>query len=162
MVIVHDVHFIKYNIFNLVYYVFYSEVLRSHLILSVYLDYIIPQLSWIWNQICWLEINFIFMYIWFFLIVFFILHTSGPARFPPQEIIEQLKSLNASLKLGQMLCRSRDPDFLLRIINRQVICHYHSHHHHPFFCSYLRKQLWSSIFNLNVLYFPLVFIVKLW
>ncbi|BFZ03172.1 hypothetical protein BsWGS_06208 [Bradybaena similaris] len=44
---------------------------------------------------------------------------TGPARFPPQEIIEQLKSLNTSLKLGQMLCRSRDPDFLLRIINRQ-------------------------------------------
>ncbi|CAG5115061.1 unnamed protein product, partial [Candidula unifasciata] len=43
----------------------------------------------------------------------------GPARFPPQEVIEQLKSLNASLKLGQMLCRSRNPDFLLRIINRQ-------------------------------------------
>ncbi|KAH9505267.1 Integrator complex subunit 1 [Bulinus truncatus] len=44
---------------------------------------------------------------------------SGPARFPPAEILEQLKSLNNSLKLGQMLCRSRNPDFLLRIINRQ-------------------------------------------
>ncbi|XP_055874632.1 integrator complex subunit 1 isoform X1 [Biomphalaria glabrata] len=44
---------------------------------------------------------------------------TGPARFPPAEILEQLKSLNHSLKLGQMLCRSRNPDFLLRIINRQ-------------------------------------------
>ncbi|GFS14002.1 integrator complex subunit 1, partial [Elysia marginata] len=43
----------------------------------------------------------------------------GPARFPPPEIVEQLKSLNSSLKLGQMLCRSRSPDFLLHIINRQ-------------------------------------------
>ncbi|CAL1532926.1 unnamed protein product [Lymnaea stagnalis] len=44
---------------------------------------------------------------------------NGPARFPPPEIMEQLKSLNSNLKLGQMLCRSRNPDFLLRIINRQ-------------------------------------------
>ncbi|RUS89929.1 hypothetical protein EGW08_002281 [Elysia chlorotica] len=43
----------------------------------------------------------------------------GPARFPPAEVIEQIKSLNGSLKLGQMLCRSRSPDFLLHIINRQ-------------------------------------------
>lgn len=43
----------------------------------------------------------------------------GPARFPPPEVTEQLKSLNSNLKLGQMLCRSRSPDFLLHIINRQ-------------------------------------------
>ncbi|GFN78406.1 integrator complex subunit 1, partial [Plakobranchus ocellatus] len=43
----------------------------------------------------------------------------GPARFPPQEVIERLKTLNSSLKLGQILCRSRNPDFLLHIINRQ-------------------------------------------
>ena len=45
---------------------------------------------------------------------------SGPARRPPQNVIDQLKATNKTLKLGQMLCRSRSPDFLLEIIQRQV------------------------------------------
>ncbi|XP_052774424.1 integrator complex subunit 1-like [Mya arenaria] len=44
---------------------------------------------------------------------------NGPARKPPQAILDQLRSLNDSLKIGQMLCRSRKPDFLLDIIQRQ-------------------------------------------
>ncbi|XP_048575697.1 integrator complex subunit 1 [Nematostella vectensis] len=43
----------------------------------------------------------------------------GPARRPPQAVLDQLKTINKSLKLGQMLCRSRSPDFLLDIIQRQ-------------------------------------------
>jgi len=46
---------------------------------------------------------------------------SGPARRPPQNVLDQLKATNKTLKLGQMLCRSRSPDFLLEIIQRQVI-----------------------------------------
>ena len=46
---------------------------------------------------------------------------SGPARRPLQNVIDQLKTTNKTLKLGQMLCRSRSPDFLLEIIQRQVI-----------------------------------------
>lgn len=45
---------------------------------------------------------------------------SGIARNPPPAITEQLKLLNDNLKIGQMLCRSRQPDFLLDIIQRQV------------------------------------------
>ena len=45
---------------------------------------------------------------------------SGPGRRPSQTVIEQLKATNKSLKLGQRLCRSRSPDFLLEIIQRQV------------------------------------------
>lgn len=43
----------------------------------------------------------------------------GVARRPPSQILEQLKSLNQTLKLGHLLCRSRNPDFLLDIIQRQ-------------------------------------------
>jgi len=46
---------------------------------------------------------------------------SGPARRLPQNVIDQLRGTNKTLKLGQMLCRSRSPDFLLEIIQRQVI-----------------------------------------
>ena len=46
---------------------------------------------------------------------------SGPARRPPQTVIDHLKATNKTLKLGQMLCRSRSPDFLLEIIQRQVL-----------------------------------------
>lgn len=46
--------------------------------------------------------------------------SSGPGRRPSQTVIEQLKATNKSLKLGQRLCRSRSPDFLLEIIQRQV------------------------------------------
>ncbi|XP_025095936.1 integrator complex subunit 1-like isoform X2 [Pomacea canaliculata] len=44
---------------------------------------------------------------------------SGVVRCPPQKVLEQLEVLNSSFKIGQMLCRSRSPDFLLDIIQRQ-------------------------------------------
>lgn len=44
----------------------------------------------------------------------------GPPRRPPPHILDQVKSLNQSLRLGHLLCRSRNPDFLLNIIQRQV------------------------------------------
>ena len=43
----------------------------------------------------------------------------GPARRPPPAVIEQLRTLNGSLRLGHLLCRSRQPDFLLEILHRQ-------------------------------------------
>lgn len=45
----------------------------------------------------------------------------GPPRRPPPAVQEQVKSLNQSLRLGHLLCRSRNPDFLLNIIQRQVM-----------------------------------------
>ncbi|XP_063286495.1 integrator complex subunit 1 [Pelobates fuscus] len=48
------------------------------------------------------------------------LDAQGPPRRPPPQAIEQIKSLNQSLHLGQLLCRSRSPDFLLNIIQRQA------------------------------------------
>ncbi|XP_054707879.1 integrator complex subunit 1-like [Uloborus diversus] len=43
----------------------------------------------------------------------------GPARKPPAVLLDQLKSMNLKLKLGDLLCRSRNPDFLLDVIQRQ-------------------------------------------
>lgn len=43
----------------------------------------------------------------------------GPVRRPPKSVLDQLQSLNSSLKLGRLLCRSRKPDLLLDIISRQ-------------------------------------------
>uniref|UniRef100_A0A3B3QNR6 Integrator complex subunit 1 n=1 Tax=Paramormyrops kingsleyae TaxID=1676925 RepID=A0A3B3QNR6_9TELE len=48
------------------------------------------------------------------------LDPQGPPRRPPPLIQEQVKSLNQSLRLGHLLCRSRNPDFLLNIIQRQA------------------------------------------
>ncbi|XP_062914735.1 integrator complex subunit 1 isoform X2 [Mobula hypostoma] len=48
------------------------------------------------------------------------LEPQGPPRRPPPHVLEQLKSLNQSLRLGHLLCRSRHPDFLLNIIQRQA------------------------------------------
>ncbi|XP_069784447.1 integrator complex subunit 1 [Narcine bancroftii] len=48
------------------------------------------------------------------------LDPQGPPRRPPPQVLEQLKSLNQSLRLGHLLCRSRHPDFLLNIIQRQA------------------------------------------
>ncbi|XP_072273856.1 integrator complex subunit 1 [Pyxicephalus adspersus] len=48
------------------------------------------------------------------------LDPQGPPRRPPPNAIEQIKSLNQSLRLGHLLCRSRNPDFLLNIIQRQA------------------------------------------
>lgn len=47
----------------------------------------------------------------------------GVTRRPPQQVLEQLKALNETLKLGHLLCRSRKPDFLLGIIQRQGTSH---------------------------------------
>ncbi|XP_010846181.1 PREDICTED: integrator complex subunit 1-like, partial [Bison bison bison] len=44
----------------------------------------------------------------------------GPPRRPPPHILDQVKGLNQSLRLGHLLCRSRNPDFLLNIIQRQA------------------------------------------
>ncbi|RWS07795.1 Integrator complex subunit 1-like protein [Dinothrombium tinctorium] len=43
----------------------------------------------------------------------------GPPRKPPTTFIDQLKGLNIGLRLGHLLCQSRNPDFLLEIIQRQ-------------------------------------------
>ncbi|XP_061455378.1 integrator complex subunit 1 isoform X1 [Rhineura floridana] len=48
------------------------------------------------------------------------LDPQGPPRRPPQPVLDQVKSLNQSLRLGHLLCRSRHPDFLLNIIQRQA------------------------------------------
>ncbi|NXX46962.1 INT1 protein, partial [Tricholaema leucomelas] len=48
------------------------------------------------------------------------LDPQGPPRRPPPHVLEQVKSLNQSLRLGHLLCRSRRPDFLLNIIQRQA------------------------------------------
>lgn len=48
------------------------------------------------------------------------LDPQGPPRRPPQHVLDQVKSLNQSLRLGHLLCRSRHPDFLLNIIQRQA------------------------------------------
>lgn len=43
----------------------------------------------------------------------------GVARRPPHQILEQFQTQNGSHKLGHLLCRSRKPDLLLDIIQRQ-------------------------------------------
>lgn len=43
----------------------------------------------------------------------------GVARRVPSGVLEQLRTLNKSLKIGHLLCRSRKPDLLLDIIQRQ-------------------------------------------
>ncbi|CAL8303109.1 unnamed protein product [Merluccius merluccius] len=48
------------------------------------------------------------------------LDPQGPPRRPPPPVQEQIKTLNQSLRLGHLLCRSRNPDFLLNIIQRQA------------------------------------------
>ncbi|XP_062945726.1 integrator complex subunit 1 isoform X1 [Cynocephalus volans] len=48
------------------------------------------------------------------------LDPQGPPRRPPSHILDQVKCLNQSLRLGHLLCRSRNPDFLLNIIQRQA------------------------------------------
>ncbi|CAL4082032.1 unnamed protein product, partial [Meganyctiphanes norvegica] len=44
---------------------------------------------------------------------------NGAARKPPVIVLEQLKALNTTHKIGHLLCRSRNPDFLVDIIQRQ-------------------------------------------
>ncbi|XP_019564410.2 integrator complex subunit 1 [Aedes albopictus] len=43
----------------------------------------------------------------------------GVARRPPNHVLEQIQSLNVTHRLGHLLCRSRKPDLLLEIIQRQ-------------------------------------------
>lgn len=43
----------------------------------------------------------------------------GPPRQPPITVLDQLKNLNNRHRMGHLLCRSRRPDFLLDIIQRQ-------------------------------------------
>ncbi|XP_055374259.1 integrator complex subunit 1 [Condylostylus longicornis] len=43
----------------------------------------------------------------------------GPPRRPPNYTIDNLQQLNATYKFGHLLCRSRKPDLLLDIIQRQ-------------------------------------------
>ncbi|XP_072168172.1 integrator complex subunit 1-like [Diadema setosum] len=44
---------------------------------------------------------------------------TGPVRRPPIQVLDQLQHYNKVLHLGHMLCRSRNPDFLLDIIQSQ-------------------------------------------
>lgn len=44
----------------------------------------------------------------------------GNFRRPPQTVLDQLAQANQHYKIGHLLCRSRNPDFLLNILNRQV------------------------------------------
>lgn len=44
---------------------------------------------------------------------------TGKPRHPPTGLLEDLKNHNNHLKLGYWLCQSRNPDFLLEIIERQ-------------------------------------------
>lgn len=44
---------------------------------------------------------------------------TGESRQPPQAVLDQLHTLNSTHRMGHLLCRSRHPDFLLDIIQRQ-------------------------------------------
>ena len=45
---------------------------------------------------------------------------SGVARRPPADTVQTIRKLNAEYKLGQLLCKSRQPDYLLGLIKRQT------------------------------------------
>ncbi|KAF5278356.1 hypothetical protein FQA39_LY05845 [Lamprigera yunnana] len=47
------------------------------------------------------------------------LKPQGDARKPPPAVLDQLRVLNTTHRLGHLLCRSRNPDFLLDIMSRQ-------------------------------------------
>lgn len=66
-----------------------------------------------------MTLTFDFLFIADFYMVYFVI-LSGPARRPPQSFMDELTTTNNLLKLGQKLCQSRQPDFLLDIIQRQV------------------------------------------
>eukprot|EP00731_Ephydatia_muelleri_P029324 Em0020g968a len=48
-----------------------------------------------------------------------LLRPKGPARKLLPSVIELIKTVNRSLKLGQLLCKCRSPDFLLEVIKKQ-------------------------------------------
>jgi integrator complex subunit 1 len=43
----------------------------------------------------------------------------GPVRRIPSSALDLIKTVNSSLKLGQLLCQCREPDFLLEVIQEQ-------------------------------------------
>ncbi len=43
----------------------------------------------------------------------------GPSRKLPSSVVELIKTVNRTLRLGQLLCHCRSPDFLLSVIKRQ-------------------------------------------
>ena len=53
-----------------------------------------------------------------------LLDPRGPARKLPSSALELIKTVNSSLRLGQLLCQCRQPDFLLEIIQQQVCGHF--------------------------------------
>lgn len=54
----------------------------------------------------------------------------GPIRRIPPAVVDLVKNANRSLKLGQLLCACRSPDFLLEIVQHQVggVRHNHAHY----------------------------------
>ena len=44
---------------------------------------------------------------------------NGPPRRPPLDTIQNIRKLNSEYKLGQLLCKCRQPDLLLSLIKRQ-------------------------------------------
>ena len=46
----------------------------------------------------------------------------GELRRPPQAVLDQLAQANQHYKIGHLLCRSRDPDFLLDILQHVGGC----------------------------------------
>lgn len=46
------------------------------------------------------------------------LRPEGEVRRPSAAVLEQLQNLNNTHRLGHLLCRSRNPDFLLDIMSR--------------------------------------------
>ena len=55
-----------------------------------------------------------------FLLFVILLFCRGLPRKPPSPVTDQLKFAAKRMSLGHRLCRSRDPDFLLDIIQKQV------------------------------------------
>ena len=54
----------------------------------------------------------------------------GPIRRIPPAVVDLVKNANRSLKLGQLLCACRSPDFLLEIVQHQVGGARHNHAHY--------------------------------
>ena len=54
----------------------------------------------------------------------------GAIRRIPPSVVDLVKNANRSLKLGQLLCACRSPDFLLEIVQHQVggARQYHTHY----------------------------------
>jgi integrator complex subunit 1 len=48
-----------------------------------------------------------------------LMNPTGPLRRPPQSVLDVLQQVNHAYRIGHLLCRSRNPDFLLDILQRQ-------------------------------------------